>query len=136
MGVIEKIRKLCFIFLWSGHKDSSGHPWTSWKTLACPKFLGRWGLKIPVVFSKSLATKSVRNIIAGSGLRVQIAMQKYIYPLTILDWIRVPVKNKKNISICWKAVLWAFDTIGTNLVWKVGNGVDLRIGLDPWVGCK
>ena len=136
MGVIEKIRKLCFIFLWSGHKDSSGHPWTSWKTLACPKILGSWGLKIPTVFSKVLTAKSVWNIIAGSGLWVQIAVQKYIYPLTILDCIWVPVKKKKNISICWKAVLWDFDTIGTNLVWKVGNGADLRIGLDPWVGCK
>ena len=59
MGVIEKIRNLCFRFLWSEHKDSVGLPWTSWKTLACPKFLGGWGLKIPTVFSKALAAKSV-----------------------------------------------------------------------------
>ena len=29
VGVYEKIRKLCFRFLWSGHKDSAGLPWTS-----------------------------------------------------------------------------------------------------------
>ena len=100
VGVIEKIRKLCFRFLWSGHKDLSGHPWISWKTLACPKFLSRWGLKIPAVFFKALAAKSVWNIIAGSGLWVQVDVQKYIYPLTILYWIWVHVKKKKNISIC------------------------------------
>ena len=87
MGVIEKIRKLCFRFLWSGHKDSAGLPWTSWKTLACPKFLGGWGLKIPVVFSKALTAKSVWNIIAGSGLWVQIVVHKYVHPLSILEWI-------------------------------------------------
>ena len=70
VGVIEKIRKICFRFLWSRHKDSAGLPWTSWKNLACPKSLGGWGLKIPAVFSKSLAAKSVWNIIASSGLWV------------------------------------------------------------------
>ena len=30
----------------------------------------------------------------------------------------------------------SFDLIGDGLVWKVGNGVDVCIGFDPWVGCK
>ena len=33
-------------------------------------------------------------------------------------------------------MLWSFDLIGNFLVWKVENGADLRIGMDPWVGCK
>ena len=41
-----------------------------------------------------------------------------------------------RISICWKADVWPFDLIGNSLVWKVGNGVELCIGTDPWVGCK
>ena len=45
-------------------------------------------------------------------------------------------QEEKEHLICWKAVLWAFDTIDTNLVWKVGNVADMRIGLDPYVGCK
>ena len=40
------------------------------------------------------------------------------------------------MSICWKAVLWSFDLIGNYLIWKVGNGVDVRIVVDPWVGCN
>ena len=56
--------------------------------------------------------------------------------MTILDWIRSTDKKKKNISICWKSVLWAFDLIGNFLVWKIGSGNAVRIGLDPWAGCK
>ena len=83
-----------------------------------------------------LQQKNVWNIIHGTGLWVKIAFQKYIHPLNILEWIRSPVKKKKNISICRKAVLWAFDIIGNFLVWKIGNGTDVHIGLDPWIGCN
>ena len=68
VGIIDKIRKLCFKFLWSGNKESVGVPWTSWKSLARPKFMGGWGLKIPAVFAKALAVKSVWNVIQGLGL--------------------------------------------------------------------
>ena len=111
-------------------------PWTSWKSLACPKFMAGWGLKYPVLFAKALAAKSVWNLIHGTDLWVQIAIQKYVHPLSLLNWIRVSCKQKRQISICWKTVLWSFDLIGNNMVWKVGNGVDVHLGMDPWVGCK
>ena len=87
VGILEKIKKLCFKFLWDGNKDSAGLSWTSWKTLACPKFLGGWGLKIPSVFAKALAAKNVWKVINGKGLWVQIVVQKYIDPMSLLDWI-------------------------------------------------
>ena len=136
MGIIEKIKKFCFKFLWSGNNDSSGAPWASWKTLACLKFLGGWGLKIRAVFAKALAAKSVWNVIQGSGLWVQIVVPKYVYPFSLLEWIRSSVKHKRSMSICWKVVLWSFDIIGNNLVSKIGNGVDVHLGMDPWVGYK
>ena len=93
-------------------------------------------MKIPVVFSKALATKSVWNVIQGSGLWVQIVVLKYVYPLSLLEWIRSSVKHKRSMSICWKVVLRSFHIIGKNLVWKIGNGADVHLGMDPWVGYK
>ena len=58
-GIIEKICKFCFKFLWSGKLNSSGIPWTSWNILANPKSSGGWGLKVPIVFAKALAAKNV-----------------------------------------------------------------------------
>ena len=56
--------------------------------------------------------------------------------MSLLDWIRSTVKQKRSMSICWKVVIWAFDIIGNKLVWKIGTGVSVQLGLDPWVGCK
>ena len=137
IGIIEKIRKLCFKFLWSGGDGtSSGMPWISWKVLANPKSLGGWGLKVPALFAKALVAKSVWNIIHGSGLWVQIVTQKYIWPLTLLDWIREKDKKKSGISICWKFVIWSFHLIDDFLVWNIGNGANVRIGMDPWEGAN
>ena len=134
MGVIEKIKKIFFNFLWASN-DLSGLPWTSWRYLANPKFPGGWGLKIPILFAKALASKSAWNIIHGTEVWVQIAIQKYIRPLSLLDWIRSSVKQKRRISTCWKVVLWYFDLNGNYIVWKVGNGAEVRIGMDPYIGC-
>ena len=40
------------------------------------------------------------------------------------------------MSICWKVVIWSFDLIGNYILWKVGNGAYVRLGMDPWVGYK
>ena len=80
MGVIERIRKLCFQFLCAGKSNSSGFAWTSWKALARTKNLGGWGLKIPTIFAKALAAKYVWNLINGTGLWVKIVLQKYVHP--------------------------------------------------------
>ena len=66
--LVEVIEKICFKFLCSGSGTSSGILWTSWKVLANPKSMGGWGLKVPALFAKALAAKSVWNIIHGSRL--------------------------------------------------------------------
>ena len=66
VGILDRIRKICFKFLRSGKNETPGLHWSSWKVLASPKSLGGWGLKIPVLFAKSLAAKSVWNLINGT----------------------------------------------------------------------
>jgi hypothetical protein len=46
------------------------------------------------------------------GIWKKIIEQKYIKPRSIIDWIRNPRKNIKNVSNQWKALVMAFPVIG------------------------
>jgi hypothetical protein len=39
-GILEKMRKLCFLYLWQGNKDKKVLPWVRWDQIATPKALG------------------------------------------------------------------------------------------------
>jgi hypothetical protein len=57
-GILEKIKQLCFRFLWSCEAGKKKLVPASWKRLAVPKSLGGWELKNIFLFSKSLAAKN------------------------------------------------------------------------------
>jgi hypothetical protein len=59
-GVLERIRCICYRFIWLGNKGKKSFVLVSWKKLALPKANGGWGLKNNIfLFSKALATKNV-----------------------------------------------------------------------------
>jgi hypothetical protein len=67
-GTLDKIRKLCFKFLWGGKKESFVMPWIRWDSLALPNLLGGWGLKNIHSFSTALATKIRWRLISSNTL--------------------------------------------------------------------
>jgi hypothetical protein len=121
---------------WQGNKDKKVLPWVRWDRIANPKALGGWGLKNIFFFSKALAEKCSWRLIKTSSLWTQVIHQKYIAPLSILDWVRSLNKSSAGASIIWKALIKDFDLVGMGLVWRVGNGCLVRLGLDPWPGCQ
>jgi len=133
-GILEKARRLCFSYLWSGNKETRKMPWVRWGRIALPKSLGGWGLKNIFHFSKALAGKVVWRLLTTTSLWTRVLIKKYLAPHTIQDWIRMDDKKSKGGSIIWKAIIMAFEIIGRGLAWKVGDGWSLLIGRDPWPG--
>jgi hypothetical protein len=62
-GILDKIRKKCFIFLWTGKKEKEGPPLVKWSKLARPKEAGGRGLKNIYIFSQALAAKSLWRLL-------------------------------------------------------------------------
>lgn len=119
-GVLDKIRRICFSFLWQGKKEEHSRPWVKWERVATPKALGGWGLKNIYKFSTALATKCGWRMISTSSLWTKVIIQKYIAPNSLIDWIRVSQKSCKGGSILWKAIIKSFHLIEEHLAWNVG----------------
>lgn len=135
-GILHKIKQLCSRFLWSGSKEDSVLPWVAWDKIARPKDWGGWGIKNLYDFSISLVAKSGWRLITSENLWTRVVKRKYIHPLPLEDWIRNSNKKGRNFSVIWKATMEAFNVIEQGLAWQVGNGENVRIGRDPWVGCN
>eukprot|EP00253_Pinus_taeda_P030540 PITA_30540 len=135
-GIMEKIRRPCCRFLWAGSNENSVLPWVAWDKIARPKEWGGWGIKRLPEFSLSLAAKSGWRLISMENLWTRVIKQKYIDLIPLEDWIRSQDKKTKHSSVIWKATVEAFIVIDQGLDWKVGDGKNVRIGRDPWVGCN
>jgi hypothetical protein len=129
-GTLEKIRELCFKFLWEGQKESFVVPWIKRDSLSLPKLFGGRGLKNIHSFSTSLAAKTGLWLISSNTLWSKVVFQKYTSPKSMVDLIRRPEKGHQNGSIMWKAMVKYFDVISQGLTWKVGKSSSLRLGRD------
>jgi hypothetical protein len=134
-GILEKIQKLCFAFLWRGNKDYNMMARVHWERIAIPKALGGWGLKNIFMFSTTLATKVSWCLIHTHNLWTQVVTQKYIAPFSILEWVRNPDKSRNGSSRMWKAMVQAYALVGNGIIWRICNGRQVCLGMDPWVGC-
>ena len=112
-GILSKIRKLCFSFLWTASKKTEGIALVKWKTLDKPKKLGDRGIKNLDLFTKALATKTLWRLLQNpEKLWSKVIVAKYCPDNSILDWIRTPNKTFKNGSIGWKAMVMDFTLFG------------------------
>lgn len=107
---------------------------SSWKSLSLPKRAGGWDLKHLGLFILSLCAKSLWRGIFGSNLWSTVINQKYIKTFFLADWFREPVVAPAHSSPMWKNLLKSLPIIKHWISWKVGQGIQVMIGIDPIVG--
>ena len=54
--------------------------------------------------------------------------------LPLHTWIREKCFFLQHSSIIWNGFLKTLLWIGKGIIWKVGNGSDIHLGVDPVVG--
>jgi len=133
-GILQKIQQICNRFLWNGNKKGKIFAWTRWSLVSMPKRWGGWGIKSLSDFAQALTAKQGWSLTKMDNLWVEVIHHKYIWPSSITEWLRRPNWNHLGISSIWRATLKAMPLIRDNLLWRIGNGAQVRIGLDPWPG--
>jgi hypothetical protein len=133
-SILNIIRRRMFSFMWSGKKVKEGIHLISWEKIAKPKKLGGWGIKNIYTFGKSLATKSLWRCLMVPGLWHEVIVSKYLRKKSVVEWLRQGSRKWTGGSNIWRALTSSLTIINDWLVWKPGDGRDIRIGIDPMVG--
>ena len=76
-AILEKARRICSNFLWTGKKEHRVLPWVKSNQTARPKELGGWGIKNSIMFTKALATKVGWRLISTHSLWTEVITHKY-----------------------------------------------------------
>jgi hypothetical protein len=58
---------------------------------------------------------------------------KYLKNLTLVEWVKNYKGLGKKESPFWRGFLKFYPVIGNLISWKIGNGEQLRLGIDPFV---
>ena len=64
----------------------------------------------------------------------ELILKKYIKKKYVIEWFREGKKNYTGASNIWRSLTCSFNILSDWLVWKPGNGEDIRIGVDPLIG--
>ena len=105
-----------------------------WHILARLTTLGGWGIKHLSWFSLSLRLKSFWLAINGKGIWFQLLSIKYLKILPLHSRLREKSFSFRRASVIWKGFLLTIYWLGKGLIWKVGNGSSIRLGVDPIIG--
>lgn len=131
---LARLQQICNRYLWADSQDKKMFAWIGWQKIAIPKKWGGWGLKQLPLFAQALAAKMSWALITSQNLWTRLSYHKYIWPLDIMDWIRLPTWNSSGTSSFWKAIIYSMPMIRDNLAWRIRDGAQARIGIDPWAG--
>ena len=72
--------------------------------------------------------------LTGTGFWSRIIAHKYLKNRTLEDWICGRILCVNGTSYFWNGFIRIFEWITYELGWKVGNGLNIKVGIDPIVG--
>eukprot|EP00253_Pinus_taeda_P027841 PITA_27841 len=133
---LARLQQICNRYLWAGSQDKQIFAWIGWQKIAILKKWGGWGLKDLPLFAQALAAKMSWALLTSQNLWTRLSYHKYIWPLDTMDWIRLPTWNSTGASSFWKATIHSMPMIRDNLAWRIRDGTQTRIGIDPWTGTQ
>ena len=133
-SILDRLGKLIFSFLWgSTHQHKKFHL-VDWHLLARPCILGGWGIKHLHCFSLSLRMKNFWYALNSTGIWYHLISSKYMRNMPLHSWLRKKKFCYGATSPIWKGFLKTLPWIGRGILWQVGCGSEIIIGVDPVAG--
>jgi hypothetical protein len=115
---------------WWGHKENDKKiHWMSWEKMGFSKDQGGMGFRDLSCFNKALLAKQWWRLLKDlESLTGQILKAKYFKNVPLLS-----AQLGSRPSYAWRSLLSARDLFVDGLIWRVGDGEQIRIWGDRWI---
>ena len=123
-SILNRLRQCSLSFLWWSHSTKQKIHLADWHTLLRPY---SWNIKNIEWFSISLRLKSLWSVLKSRGSWNKVIQVKYLKETPMDCCMR-----RHSFSVQRKSHIWnGFIRI---LVWSMGNGNMIKLGIDPIAG--
>ena len=127
-GLIQDIERLIRKFWWGQRGDQHKIHWKNWEALCKPTALGGMGFKDLKKFNEAILAKQIWRLLTGhTSLFYQVFQAKYFPNCSILD------AKLSSGSYIWQSIVKAKKLVQSSLLWKVGDGKQIKILWDRWL---
>jgi len=128
-ALTKEINFLMSSFWWSFKDNFNRIPWMSWKKLGRKKEIGGMGFRELDCFNMAmLAKQGWRLLKISDSLAARVLKEKY-YPKSSF----LLSSLGKRPSFSWRSIWNARPLIEEGIMWRVGNGLNVKIWEDKWI---
>ncbi|XP_027063126.1 uncharacterized mitochondrial protein AtMg00310 [Coffea arabica] len=127
----DDIKALIRNFWWGQRGTEKKMCWVRWNKLCQPKSEGGLGFRDMEAFNLALLAKQGWRLIKDpESLAARVLKTKYFGRTNFLN-----AKLRSNPSYLLRSLLEGRRLLNKGIVWRVGNGTDIKVWDDPWISC-
>ena len=103
--------------------------WMAWDKLIRPKNQGDLGFRDMRLLNQALlARKAWQLIDRPDSLCARLLKARYYRRGSLLD-----TGFAGNASPVWKGIEHGLESLKKGMIWRIGNGMNVRVWRDPWI---
>ena len=128
-GLCDELSMINARYWWSQQDKTNKIHWLSWEQLTRSKKRGGLGFRDLHLFNLAMLSRQAwRLITIPDTLCAQVLKARYFSRSDILHCV-----PRTRISYTWRSILRGAELLKDGLIWRIGNGENVKIWEDPWL---
>lgn len=127
-NLCDEISRMICRYWWAQQDKERKIHWLSWQALSCRKEKGGLGYRDLHLFNLAMLARQAWRIIKFPESCARLLRARY-WPNGDL----MGAGEGPGISYTWRSLLRGLRALENGIIWRVGDGTQLRIWDDPWI---